>query len=149
MRLGGFRFQVSSFRFQISGFRFQVSGFRFRSLVGKGLAGIWQVSGKDMARGCHTLEYGKSMARVWQHYGISMGIACLIYAKPMGGGRQKRGSCDNLSRRIAECGDKVAAAAACRGRSFFPAPVFLLFEHASLSCFISDYDDKMYRLFPR
>jgi len=48
-----------------------------------------------------------------------MGIACLIYAKPMGGGRQKvrlrrRGACDNLSRRIAECGDKVAAAAASK-----------------------------------
>ena len=88
------------------------------------MARIWQGYGKYMARGCHTLEYGKSMASVWQHYGISMGIACLIYAKPMGGGgRQKRGSCDNLSRRIVECGDKVAVAAACRGRS----PIPLLF----------------------
>jgi hypothetical protein len=66
----------------------------------------------------------------------------------MGGGRQKRGACDNLSRRIVECGDKVAAAAVCCGRIILPAPVFLLFEHASLSCFIFDSDDKTYRLFP-
>jgi hypothetical protein len=45
-------------------------------------------------------------------------------------------------------GELASVAAACRGRSILRAPVFLLFEHASLSCFIFDSDDKTYRLFP-
>ena len=32
----------------------------------------------------HTLKYGKSMARVWLHYGIYMLRACLIYGNLMG-----------------------------------------------------------------
>ena len=39
-------------------------------------------------------------------------------------------------------GELASVAAACRGRSILRAPVFLLFEHASLSCFIFDSDDK-------